>query len=477
MVEDHGLVLWNGQWFGGHSTPGYGLVAPALAAAIGVWTASALAIVVSAILFERLVRDRFGRGGRVAALCFAVGSASSVFSGRFTFAMGVAIGLAALVAAQKDGWTGIAGALGVLTTVTSPVAGAFLALAGTSAALVRRRRADVIVALAPVASGLALAAAFPESGTQPYGGGTLRPILLFSGVLLLALPRKHAVLRMGAALYAAAAAATFLVATPMGGNVARLGALFAAPIAVCGLWSRPVLLALLAVPLLSWQWDRSVRDVRAAENDPSTQSGYYAPLLRALGREHGPAGRLEIPTTHNHWEAAYVAPAAPLARGWERQVDRRVNGLFYRPGLTPATYHAWLKRLGVRWVAVPDARLEGASWPEAFLIRRGLPYLSGVWRNRHWRLFAVRDPTNLVAGPGRLTSLTGDSFTLHATRPGRVLVRIHWQPYWALAHGFGCVSPAGDWTLVEARTAERIEVVTAFALDRIGSRSPRCRTP
>src|SRR5882762_8152887 len=32
LVADHGLVLWDGQWYGGHSTPGYSVVAPLLAA-------------------------------------------------------------------------------------------------------------------------------------------------------------------------------------------------------------------------------------------------------------------------------------------------------------------------------------------------------------------------------------------------------------------------------------------------------------
>jgi hypothetical protein len=54
-------------------------------------------------------------------------------------------------------------------------------------------------------------------------------------------------------------------------------------------------------------------------------------------------------------------------------------------------------------------------------------------------------------------------------------VSVHWQPYWALTRGRGCVYPAGDWTGVSARAAGSIRVTTAFALQRIGARSPRCR--
>ena len=124
---------------------------------------------------------------------------------------------------------------------------------------------------------------------------------------------------------------------------------------------------------------------------------------------------------------------------------------------------------------MPDARLEFASWSEAGLIQKGLPYLTPVWRNRHWALFAVRHAVSMVRGPARLTAFADDSFSLRVRRPGPLLVRVHWQPYWELAHGRGCVYPAGDWTGVQAAAAGRVDVVTDFAVGRIGARSPRCR--
>jgi hypothetical protein len=475
LVADHGLVIWDGQWYGGHSTPGYSVVAPAIAAALGLWITGALTIVVSAVLFARLVGDRFGTGGRVGALWFAVGVGSSVFSGRLTFALGVAVGLAALLAAQADR-RALGGGLSVLTMLTSPLAGAFLALVSAARAIVTRGRGDMVVAACALLSGLALTAAFPERGAQPFGEPALQWILLITLAGFVAIPREHRALRVGIVLYAAAAVAAYAIDTPVGNNVARLGALFGGPVAACVLWPRPLILGLLALPLLSWQWARPVIDVQAAANDPSTERSYYTPLLDALRRQPPmPIGRLEIPITHNHWEATYVASKVALARGWERQLDRHVNGLFYRQGLTAASYRAWLDRLGVRWVALPDTRLEGASYPESFLIRGGLPYLTPVWHNRHWQLFAVRQPAPLVRGPARLTAMTIDSFTLRANRPGHVRVTVHWQPYWALTSGRGCVYPAGEWTGVRTHGAGTIRVATAFAIQRIGARSPRCR--
>ena len=475
LVADHGLVLWDGQWYGGHSTPGYSVVAPAVAAALGLWITGALTIVVSAVLFERLVGDRFGTGGRVGALWFAVGVGSSLFSGRLTFALGVAVGLAALVAAQSER-PALGGGLSALTMLTSPLAGAFLALVSTARAIATRGRGDMVVATCALLSGLALSMAFPERGVQPFGVPAIQWILLVTAVGFVAVPRQHRALRVGIVLYAAAAVAAYVIDTPVGNNVARLGALFGGPIAACVLWPRPLVLGLLALPLLGWQWARPVIDVQAAANDPSTQRSYYTPLVDALRRQPAtPVGRLEIPITHNHWEATYVAPTVALARGWERQLDRQVNAVFYRGGLTAASYRAWLDQLGVRWVALPDTRLEGASYPESRLIRAGLPYLRPVWRNRHWQLFAVRHPAPLVRGPAHVTAMTIDSFTLHADRPGRLQVSVHWQPYWALTRGRGCVYPAGEWTGMRARAAGSIRVATAFAIQRIGASSPRCR--
>ena len=72
------------------------------------------------------------------------------------------------------------------------------------------------------------------------------------------------------------------------------------------------------------------------------------------------------------------------------------------------------------YVALPDTPLDPSSAQEGRLIRRGLPYLRAVFRSRHWTVYAVRDPTPLLEGPGRLTSLGHDSFALRATSAGQV---------------------------------------------------------
>ena len=109
----------------------------------------------------------------------------------------------------------------------------------------------------------------------------------------LVIPRDARVVRIGVALYAVAMVASFALATPMGGNVVRLGALFAGPRARrprCGARNRRAL-ALLALPLLYWQWVAPVDDWARAAGDASVHERYYDGLLALPGR----AARRPVP--------------------------------------------------------------------------------------------------------------------------------------------------------------------------------------
>ena len=122
-----------------------------------------------------------------------------------------------------------------------------------------------------------------------------------------------------------------------GGNIVRLAPMVLGPLTACALLRRRSrLLAALALPLLAWQLSAPVRNVAAAAGDPSVHPGYSAPLVEFLNRGAGPPQRVEIPFTANHWEATWVALHAPIARGWDRQLDRKLKPLFYEGRLTPA---------------------------------------------------------------------------------------------------------------------------------------------
>jgi hypothetical protein len=455
LFDREGWAAWDNAWYGGHHLPGYSVLFPPLGALLGLHVVAALCVVAATAAFARLTRST------PAAVWFAAGMAATVVSGRLAFALGAAAATAATLAV-RGGHPGRAALGGAVTALASPVAALFAALVAAALWLERRDRAALALAAAAVAVTAVLVLAFPEGGSEPFVASAFWPAL---AAALVAATLGHGAVRTGAALYALVLIAAFAIDNPLGGNAARLGALLAGPLAAGLLWQRPRTLALVALPLIYWTLYPPVRDWSQAHGDPARSAAYYEPLLARLAAE--PLGRLEIPFTEGHWESARVAPHVPLARGWERQLDRRVNAVFYTGRLTPQRYRAWLQDNAVRWVALPDAPLDASARAEAALIRAGLPYLEERWHDAHWRLFAVRDPAPLNA-----TALGADWFV---TAGG--VVRVRWTPYWAVVAGGGCVARApGDWTSVRPDPpASEVRVGIRVTPDRALSHGPRCR--
>ena len=98
-----GFSVWDNLWFGGHHLPGYGFLLPTLGALIGVRLVGVLATVTAALLFSAIAYRRFGDRARLGVVWFATATAISLFSGRLTFALGVAVALGAVLAAEKTG--------------------------------------------------------------------------------------------------------------------------------------------------------------------------------------------------------------------------------------------------------------------------------------------------------------------------------------------------------------------------------------
>jgi hypothetical protein len=443
LVRSAGLALWDNGWYAGHHTPAYSVLFPPLGAVLGVRLAGALAAIAAAALFARLAHRHWAPGpASGAALWFALACVATLMTGRLTFLLGAAIGAGALLALSR-GWRAAAAGLAVLTTLASPVAGLFAAVAILAWGLAApgRRATAALLAGAALAPALALNALFPEGGSEPFVASAFWPALAGIAIVGVLLPARERELRIGAGIYALACVAAFVLATPLGGNVTRLGALVAGPVllgAVAGR-RRAVLLVPIALGLAYWQLYPAVRDVARASGDPAVAASYYAPLLRYLDTRPG-TFRVEIPFTENHWEAARVAPSVALARGWERQLDRRYGALFYDGSLTAASYRAWLDEHAVAYVALADVPLDYAARDEARLIEHGPAYLHQVWHNAHWRVFAVRDPAPLVSGPARgPITLTTDGFALDARRRGTAVVRVRHSRWWRVTAGRACV--------------------------------------
>jgi hypothetical protein len=489
LFAEEGFTIWNGQWYGGHHTPAYSIISPPLAWLLGPPLALALAAVASAALFPPLARRAFGdRRARWGSLWFGIGTGTLLFTARLPFAVGVAFGLAALLALQRRryGWAIVFAAL---CSLGSPVAGLFLAMAGVAFALAAngdriKRYEGLAIAVAAFVPPLFLSWAFPEGGWAPFPFTAYLPIPAFALACLVVLPREQRALRWGAALYGIGATVALLMETPMGGNAVRLGALFGGPVLLCALWGRPIMRRLWAVPLLAvgfaalafWQWSPAVRDVVKYIEDPAAKSDYFEPLRTFLNTLPDQR-RVEIPFTRSHWEGAEVAMDVPLARGWLRQLDTGLHPIFYKGEMSRLTYASWLADNAVRYVALPSAKPDRSSYRERALIEEGLRYLRLRWKSREWRVYEVLLPAPIVIPQGDanivLEQMQSDEFLLDVKTPGEAIVKVRWTPYWYASNG-ACVEPNGDWTRVIADEEGFVRLSTRFAPERLFSRGRRC---
>jgi hypothetical protein len=477
-----GFSLWDNGWYGGHYLLGYSLLFPPLGAALGLRLLGVGAVVASTLIFAQLARMRFGSRWAAATALFAVSAAGDLYIGRIAFAVGVSFGLGAvLTAARERLW--LTSLLSLACAAASPVAGLFLALAAAADLLTYRRIARAAALAGPaLALTAALALLFPEGGEETFAFSSLLAAGGLSALVMLLLPPRERLLRNGLALYLLALALSYLVPSPMGSNAVRLGVLFTPAIFVgsagvedirraparLGAWlsrqasqtplgplsNRVARLALgvLCLGLLAWQLDGPVTQSVEASNDPSAQLAYYKPAIDYLAaNDGGEPLRIEVPFTQSHWDATILAQRFALARGWDRQLDIRYDGLFYAGHLTSDAYRAWLLQTGTRFVALSDAPMDFSSRQEAALIRGGLSFLRLVFTAPHWRIYAVLGAQPLVQGPGHLVSIRPAGFTLLAAQAASFLVRIHYTPYWHISSGTADLGEApGGWTRITA---------------------------
>jgi hypothetical protein len=486
QFEATGPHLWNNFWYGGHVTPGYSALFPPVAAAIGIGATGMLSAMLAAGCFAALLHRFAGPAAWPGALWFAAATGTDLFTGRLAFAMGIALGLAACLAAQRDRAV-LAAVLGVATGATSPVAATFVALAGVALLVAGgSRRNGIALTAAPALTVLVLNLAFPVQGDARFGPVTLAGAVLAGAAVWAAAGPSQPVLRAGALLYAAGCIVAFLVPTPLGGTAGRLAALVAGPLVLTLLLARRVPLrtpAMAAAALgvavaLAWQWGpvrRDLHDATAAAYAPSTREAFHAPLVEEIRRRSPEPVRVEIPLTATHYEALWVARDVPIARGWLRQVDRARNALFYDGDLTSARYERWLRDNGIAWVALPAAPLDGSAREEAAIIRARPPYLTPVWSSPEWALFWVEGSPGLVSGPGRVVRLDDDALLLQADRAGSLHVRVRHSRYWRVVAGDACVGRAPEgWLAVEVARPGRVELATRLGSPRRLGGQPQC---
>ena len=282
----------------------------------------------------------------------AFGTGSLLFTSRLPFALGLAFGLAALLALQRRRRK-LAFAMAVLCPLGSPVAGLFLSMAGLTYAIAagglqaHAKRVDgVAMALAAFIPPVFLAVAFPEGGWAPFPFSAYLPIPIFvvASLLLLPKPPARAALWRGHLRHRIHRGAAVRDAHGRQRRCASARC-FGGPLLLCALWGRRlpggrpawVAVGVLFAGLAVWQWSAPVRDVVKYLEDPAAKADYFDGLREFLAGLPDQR-RIEIPFTRSHWEGAEIAPNTKLARGWLRQLDTGHHPIFYRGQLTELTY-------------------------------------------------------------------------------------------------------------------------------------------
>jgi hypothetical protein len=230
LAEQHWPALLNLTWYGGFDPLGYSVLSPPVMSLLGVRLTTALAYVVSVVLFAALLQvtvvPRPAAGAIVGAVCLT----GNLVTTRTTFALGLAVALGALVALVL-GRLRFASGLSILAALTSPVAGLFLGVAGGALFLSGRRRGGVTLGASALVPTIAVALAFGNVGRQSFAEGqAVLGFLVCLGVAGLCWRRP--VVRWGALLSAVLVAAAYLLPIPVGTTATRLPELFAAPIIV-----------------------------------------------------------------------------------------------------------------------------------------------------------------------------------------------------------------------------------------------------
>jgi hypothetical protein len=432
-----GLGYWF-SWFGGAIPGRYSITSAWLSDLAGARVAGSLAVLGIALVAPVLLAaDRRRLSGSLVIVCSAL---LSLFSGRIAFCLGALPALLGVLALRR-GRVWPAAGLTVLAALASPLAAAFAVL-GAAGWVFRRgpsRWPVLRYAAVSLSAILLLSAVFGTPGPTPFDRTTLLRVL--AALLVPQLLRLDPPVRAGLALATAVCLGCYFLPLGVGGNISRYALFVVPPLVWVAARSGRRAVALALVPAVGYAAALFAVDLSAAAA-ASAQSSYYAPIAAALARQPGlPGYRVEVLDTPTHRASAQLARVASLARGWDLQADAGANPLFYGGApLNAASYRAWLDRMAVGWVAVPDA-LNAHNRAEAALVATGLPYLDVRWRGPHWTLFAVRNATPIVSQPARLLSASPGQLWLWIPRAMTVLVRVRPSPFLRVS-GDGAASAA-----------------------------------
>ena len=473
-----GAYVWNIHWFGGHPLPGYGIVSPILSGLLGVVPVAIVSLIVASWAFGAIIANckisyPSLPSPTLATMLFSVGCALSLWGGRLTFGPAVAFGTLCVLCLQRQRPT-LAVLSALLCGLSSPIGALSLAIIVFSCWTTKvfsRRLLCLVGAAAVVPAGI-IVLLFPEGGWYPFTGGSfisLTVALAFVGWF----GRRMPLVRTLVAVYAVVALVAFIVRSPLGGNVVRLGWLTAGPAAVITFTKfRRTLLPAFVIFTVIWGW--SYVKLGFVVADATTKPDYYDSLAAFVQAQPGGVQRVEVVPTESFRQADELALKINIARGWEAQLDRELNPEFYDQ-LSIDTYHSWLLRNSVSLVALPMAGVQPISRTEEAIIESAPGYLRLVWSTPQWRAYRVTDARPLADFGATVTTVGTDSLTIDAPHAGVVTVRFRYSKWYQIASGDACATRSPDgWLELHVRTPGTIVASVALSLENAVGTSDEC---
>lgn len=481
LLIQHGALVWDNFWYAGnYPFASYSLLYYLPAALVGNLPLVFAAAVVSTMLFSSIALREWGAAALWPSRVFGVLAAAPIFTGLYSYSLGLAAMLGALKTLQARR-TLPAIVLSAVTVGFSPLAFVFLCLVLAAVLVARRRisrRTALVGAGLAAAGGIQLAALilFPSKGVYPFHSIDLTGVLVTTalGALVAARARGAAPLAVFYVLWGLGSIVVFVVPSPLGDNWTRLSA-FVFPLmlltaALAGFRPRRLVTVALAVALAYNVTPYLLLIPSRLDNRPS-QTSFWQPALHFLSLHAQPGFRVEVVPTAAHWESYWIPKAGfPLARGWYRQLDVVDNPTLYSKHLNPAAYRRWLRANAVQFVLLPATELDPDGGPqERKVLQSPRSGVRVVFRSKSWTIYELPHATPLLTGPApaRITSVSHTAIRGSVSTPGRYLLRAHYNPYWTLS-GHGCVERGpGTMTQLQFRSAGSFALKVPGTLDAL----------
>ena len=453
FLVEIGSFVWDNFWYAGHyPLASYSLLYYLPAALVGNLPLVVAGAVVSTILFAAIAYRTWELAALWPVRLFGIFAAAPLFTGLYSYSLGLAALLGALRALQaRRSLLGIL--LAVLTLGLSPLAFVFLCLVLFALLLAERRLtarvAAVAAALGLIGAGqLAVLHLFPSPGLYPFSWVDLVAVIAVctTGAILANGAERGDVLKAFFVVWGLGSIVAFLASTPVGDNWTRLHE-FVFPLMLLTATLarfRPRRLAIFALTgALAYNLVPFLMLVPYRLDSRPERAAFWAPAVSYIRAHSGPNYRVEVVPTAAHWEAYWIPRGGlPLARGWYRQLDVVDNPLLYRKRLTGPLYRQWLRRLGIKYVVLPATKLDSVAAPvEAQLLRAGGSGLRLVFRSATTRIYELAEAAPLLSGPAaaRITTFGHTTIAGHVAAPGRYLLRVRYNPYWGGAARSYCV--------------------------------------